>query len=168
MGRPKSIVSKSEIAEELHLSKGRISQLIAAGGFPVRSDGKIDRDKAVEWYRSNIRPRLKPGSRKPPPKREGGSEGGHSADDLRRARIKALAEVAKPAEVLEFASACRRIGLSPAQACAVGQMYASRVLEYLNLEEINELPEPSEAQWMEALGSFDIDEADQMVCSGSA
>lgn len=78
-----------------------------------------------------------------------------------------MAELAKPKAVLEFASACRRIGLSPAQACALGQIYTGQVLEYLNMREIDALPEPSEAEWMEALGPFDVNEADVMLCSGS-
>jgi len=59
MSRPKSFVSKSEIAKELRLSKGRITQLIAQG-LPVRTDGKLDREKAREWYEKNIRLTAKP------------------------------------------------------------------------------------------------------------
>jgi hypothetical protein len=50
MGRPKSIISKSELAAVLGLSKGRISQLSKREDFPSRPDGRVDREKAIRWY----------------------------------------------------------------------------------------------------------------------
>ena len=63
MGRPKSIISKSELAKELSLSKGRISQLVKAG-LPVRPDGRVDRGKALAWIEAHVRHQAKPGPRK--------------------------------------------------------------------------------------------------------
>ena len=52
MARPKTIISKAELAEVLHLTRGRISQLYAREDFPKRVDGRVDRDVAVRWYES--------------------------------------------------------------------------------------------------------------------
>lgn len=53
-------VSKSRFAAEVGLSKGRISQLVGQG-LPVRPDGKIDRDTALDWMEANLDPtRRKP------------------------------------------------------------------------------------------------------------
>lgn len=51
MGRPKSIISKSELAVVLGLSRGRITQLSKREDFPSRPDGRVDRERAVKWYR---------------------------------------------------------------------------------------------------------------------
>ncbi len=45
------VVSKAEFAQELHVSRARISQL-ADRGLPVRADGRIDRDEALMWIRA--------------------------------------------------------------------------------------------------------------------
>jgi len=52
MARPKTIVTKSELAGILGLSKGRISQLSQREDFPSRPDGRINRNEAVAWYKS--------------------------------------------------------------------------------------------------------------------
>jgi hypothetical protein len=57
--RTKSYVSKTQIAKDLGISKGRVTQLIAKG-LPVREDGKIDYRKARQWYEANIRGKVKP------------------------------------------------------------------------------------------------------------
>ena len=44
------IITKSALAAELGLSKGRISQYVTAG-LPVRPDGKLDRDEALAWVK---------------------------------------------------------------------------------------------------------------------
>lgn len=54
MARPRTIISKAELATELKLSRGRVTQLVPKG-LPVRSDGKVNRDAAVRWYRENVR-----------------------------------------------------------------------------------------------------------------
>ena len=51
----KSICSKAELAVALNLSRGRISQLVKLG-LPIRPDGRVIRDRAVQWYRDNIVP----------------------------------------------------------------------------------------------------------------
>jgi hypothetical protein len=53
MGRLRSIVNKSELAAELRLSRGRISQLLKAG-MPERPDGRLDRESCIDWYRSHV------------------------------------------------------------------------------------------------------------------
>jgi hypothetical protein len=65
MSRPKSIISKSELAAVLGLSKGRVTQLITKG-LPVRPNGQVNRDEAVKWYGESIRQAfVKPGPRRP-------------------------------------------------------------------------------------------------------
>ena len=59
MGRPKTYRRKWEIAQELGVTRGRLSQMLKAG-MPVRQDGLIDRDVAAEWYSKHVRPRVKP------------------------------------------------------------------------------------------------------------
>jgi hypothetical protein len=54
MTNSKKVLSKSELAGALGVSRGRVSQLISAG-LPVRADSKIDLDKASVWYRQNIK-----------------------------------------------------------------------------------------------------------------
>jgi len=58
MARPSTFVSKSQIATLLNLSNARASQLIKAG-MPVRSDGRLNQDRAREWYTAHVRPRAK-------------------------------------------------------------------------------------------------------------
>jgi phage terminase Nu1 subunit (DNA packaging protein) len=59
MGRPLTIVSKSQIAKLLKLSSARVSQMIKAG-MPVRPDGRVSQDEALDWYRSHIKQTAKP------------------------------------------------------------------------------------------------------------
>ena len=54
MTNPKKVLSKSELAVALGVSRGRISQLISVG-LPVRADSKIDLDAAAAWYQKNIK-----------------------------------------------------------------------------------------------------------------
>src|ERR1035441_4880814 len=49
MARPRTYVTKAELAGVLGLSPGRITQLISKG-MPVRADGKVNRAQAVQWY----------------------------------------------------------------------------------------------------------------------
>ena len=51
MGRPKTIITKAELAAVLGLSKARISQLCKREDFPVRPDGRVSREAAVRWYK---------------------------------------------------------------------------------------------------------------------
>jgi hypothetical protein len=43
-----TIVSKAGLAAELRISRARVSQY-AQCGMPIRSDGKLDRERALEW-----------------------------------------------------------------------------------------------------------------------
>jgi hypothetical protein len=64
----RSVISKAELAAELKLSRGRITQLIGEG-LPTRPDGRLNRGEAVRWYRQNFpKGPLKTG---PKPKVEG-------------------------------------------------------------------------------------------------
>src|SRR3954452_8591719 len=47
-----SITSKSALAAELGITRGRVSQYVAAG-LPVRSDGRLDREEAIQWVAKN-------------------------------------------------------------------------------------------------------------------
>src|ERR1039458_5249709 len=49
MARPRSYITKAELATVLGLSKGRVTQLISKG-MPVRADGKVNRAQAEKWY----------------------------------------------------------------------------------------------------------------------
>jgi hypothetical protein len=54
MRNSKKVLSKSQLAGALGVSRGRISQLISVG-LPVRADAKIDLDEAAAWYRTNVK-----------------------------------------------------------------------------------------------------------------
>jgi phage terminase Nu1 subunit (DNA packaging protein) len=47
------IVTKSELADELGVSRPRISQFVALG-MPVRLDGRVDLQSACEWVLDNL------------------------------------------------------------------------------------------------------------------
>ena len=49
------IVSKSELAEELGISRQRVSKLLSKG-LSVRGDGRIDLRAACEWVLGNLLP----------------------------------------------------------------------------------------------------------------
>jgi transcriptional regulator with XRE-family HTH domain len=46
-------LTKSELAERLAVTKGRVSQLLA-DGLPVEADGRVDALAAAEWVLSNL------------------------------------------------------------------------------------------------------------------
>ena len=46
------VITKTALAAELKLTKGRVSQYVSAG-MPVRADGKLDRDAAMAWVKLN-------------------------------------------------------------------------------------------------------------------
>jgi hypothetical protein len=50
---PDDVITKAELARVLHVSTARVAQLCKQG-LPVRSDGKVDRTKAVEWFQANV------------------------------------------------------------------------------------------------------------------
>lgn len=58
-------ISKAQFARDVGLTRGRITQL-AGQGLPVREDGRIDRDAALDWMDRN----LDPSRRKQPAKQE--------------------------------------------------------------------------------------------------
>ena len=48
-----TITTKSALAAELGITKGRVSQYVKMG-LPVRSDSKLDREVALHWIERNI------------------------------------------------------------------------------------------------------------------
>lgn len=52
---PPDVISKSAFAQEIGVSKPRVSQLVKEG-LPVTANGKIDRAVALAWYQKNIEP----------------------------------------------------------------------------------------------------------------
>ncbi|MGD9656907.1 MAG: hypothetical protein AB7U61_04580 [Methylocystis sp.] len=48
-----TIITKAGLAAELGITRGRVTQY-ANQGMPIRSDGKLDREKALEWIRRNV------------------------------------------------------------------------------------------------------------------
>src|SRR6266545_2780691 len=163
--RSKDSLTAAEYARLRGLNRSMISRQIRSGQIPTH-DGLIDPTEADRARERNLDP-AKRVAAKMRRQREL-SQNRETADARsggeRSAVVAALAEVAKAAAVLEVAVTCRRMGIPAAQACAVGQIFGHRVLECLSAEEIEELPEVSEEQWIRALGSFDIDEADRLVC----
>jgi hypothetical protein len=49
------LISKSELAEEFGISRGRVSQLIARG-LPVEAGGKVDLELAAFWILGHVTP----------------------------------------------------------------------------------------------------------------
>lgn len=49
-----TITTKAALADELGISRARVSQYVR-DGLPVRSDGKLNRDEALNWLNRNIR-----------------------------------------------------------------------------------------------------------------
>lgn len=49
-----TIITKAALAAELKVSKARVSQYVTAG-LPVRGDGKLDRETALNWIGLNLR-----------------------------------------------------------------------------------------------------------------
>lgn len=164
--RSKDLLSPAEYARLRGLNRSTISRQIRAGQIPTH-DGLIDPTEADGARERNLDPAKRVAAKM---RRQRAITANRATAEAtqkgeRSAVVAALTEIANPSAALEFACACRRMGLSQVQACAVGQMYSRMVLECLSPEEVIELPEASEEQWLEALGSFDIDEADRLVCS---
>src|SRR5688500_5480156 len=49
------IITKAQLAREVNLTPSRISQMVPRG-LPVRPDGKVDREVAIQWIRDNNLP----------------------------------------------------------------------------------------------------------------
>jgi hypothetical protein len=117
MARPKSIITKSQLAKELRLSKPRISQLITAG-LPVRRDGRVNRDSAFRWYHANIAERPE---RTVPRKvvRPAPAE----AEIQHQARLETVQAICSVCEVLEFARTMLRAGFPPKAAFVAAELH---------------------------------------------
>jgi hypothetical protein len=48
-----TIITKASLAAELGITKARVSQYVKAG-LPVRTDGKLDRERALNWIGRNV------------------------------------------------------------------------------------------------------------------
>jgi hypothetical protein len=168
MGRPKSIITKAELAAVLGLSKGRISQLSKRDGFPCRPDGRIDRERAVQWYHdaglgngvTKRGPRPKAASVEIPTRPSTDSSGAYHAV------LDALLRIASPAAVLRFAAVALRAGCSAESAYCVAQWFACQPaldLTEINADDLSDFTEPTREQWIQLLGpDFDFDAADGM------
>lgn len=65
-------ITKANFAREIGVSKARVSQIVK-GGLPVLSDGRLDRQDALDWYCANITPpMIKRGRQNPTPELVGG------------------------------------------------------------------------------------------------
>src|SRR4051794_20806 len=64
-----SVTSKSALAAELVITRGRVSQYVSAG-MPTLADGKLDREAALRWIAKKHHRRL------------GGNHGARRAKDL--------------------------------------------------------------------------------------
>jgi hypothetical protein len=140
-------VSKSELAEELGLSAGRISQMIATG-LPVLPDGALDLAEAAQWVLRNLR------DPKAAPTREAAADALRSAlggADLRRA-IRAAAEVV----AASTAAVARANGMPEAEAAALADAALARGLPALNMilahDSATPLPPPPPGCWRRAGG----------------
>jgi hypothetical protein len=60
------IVTKAQLARKLNVSRARISQL-SAEGLPVRPDGKVELQVALDWIANHVDRSRDAGRRKPPP-----------------------------------------------------------------------------------------------------
>ena len=49
------VITKAELARELHMSKSRVWQLCKLG-LPTLPDGRIDADEAFAWIGRHIKP----------------------------------------------------------------------------------------------------------------
>jgi hypothetical protein len=138
-------VSKSELAEELGLSAGRISQMIATG-LPVLPCGRIDLADAAQWVLRNLR------DPKAAPTREAAADALRSAlggADLRRG-IRAAAEVL----AASTAAAARANGMPEAEAAALADAALVAALPSLNAILQHDcappLPAPPPGAWRRA------------------
>jgi hypothetical protein len=82
-----TIITKAQLAREVNLSRARISQLVARG-LPVRTDGRLDRGKALGWVTANRVP----------------ERGGWGEGQGRRRRMPACEDTSAPALPLNEAT----------------------------------------------------------------
>jgi hypothetical protein len=165
MARPKTIISKSQLAKELRLSRARITQMCQMEGFPVRSDGRINRSEALDWHKSRG---LDQQTSKRGPKPKSCSPTGspsqaqlYRALEKRKARLQVLREIAAPFELLVFGRVALRMGCSPEQARALAMWYSTApalALKDICSEDLEGLfIDPSPEQWVGAIGEIDFD-----------
>lgn len=185
MARPKTIVTKSELAGILGLSKARISQLSKREDFPRRPDGRVDREKAVKWYHdvglaeqtSKRGPKAKvPRAAKEPAPAAPPIQSAPLADcgdGARRVAIGILQQIAAPLEVLMFARVCLRAGCTPVQAYALAGWFGIQPavnLAGLSCDDLADaaFPEPTPAQWRGLLDeNFDFAAGDELENSAT-
>jgi predicted DNA-binding transcriptional regulator AlpA len=177
MGRPKSIISKSELAAVLGLSRGRISQLCQREDFPSRTDGRIDRERAVRWYRdAGLAEQGTKRGPKPPQraavKPARAAQPSQSATEpltgpcMRRVAVGVLQHIAAPKEVLEFARVAQRAGCTAEQTYIVARQFfiqPSVNLPGLSCDDLADVafPEPTATEWRNLLGQdFDFEKAE--------
>lgn len=162
------LISKSAFARELGITPARITQLIAKGaGMPVRKDGKIDRQAALEWLKMrasshgggwgvrdggrNIAGRaaelLSAKPSKPTHRKRSVVQPAHTPEFAEQLRI---ADALTSAEAqTEFFRACmKRFGLSEQQAYDVTNWFGFVVL--CGIEDVVDMA--GEPDWVALLG----------------
>lgn len=160
MARPKTLITKSELAAFLRLSPGRVSQLVSKG-LPVRADGKVSRDEAVAWYRANVREATSDRKRGPRPKAVAAALAGGAceADAAHEAVVDTLRLIAAPSESLRLARAALLIGCTPVQAYGLALWFSCQVVGPVDVEpeEVSDFQEPEQRDWKQLLGAdFDF------------
>jgi hypothetical protein len=164
MARPKSIISKAELAGILGLSKGRISQLSKRKDFPLRSDGRIDRERAVQWYHDDAGLGNGATKRGPKPKAPAVEFRPAAPGDGYQAILDALRRITAPDAVLRFAAVALRAGCSAEQAYVLATWYSclpSLELSEVDGDDLADLSEPTHAQWAGLFGpDFDLHSAE--------
>ncbi len=172
MARPREIITKSELAKELGLSKVRVSQFCKMPGFPVRSDGRISLQEALAWYRGcglEGQP-LKRGP-KPKPVEQRATCRATSAQLYHTSAIhdvvlETVRRFAAPEKVLKCARVALKAGCSPAQAFRVATWFSvtpSIATEELTEADLNTFNQVTEEQWRSVLGTnFDFEAAGEL------
>lgn len=165
--RGKDLLTAAEYARLRGLNRSTISRQIRSGQIPTH-EGLIDPTEADRARERNLDPAKSTAAKM---RREHEHSVKHRTEDVDRgggngAVVAALAAITSPSEVLAFARSCLRIGLTPEQACAVGQLYATRpamAIPDIDPDDLTELEDVTDGEWKEAFGRLDLAEAERLA-----
>ena len=132
-------ITKANFAREIGVSKARVSQLLKLG-LPVQSDGRLDREQALDWYRANITPpMIKLGRQNPTLAQMEAADPAPPEEEARlitkaqfrecwgKAALEGAAWIANelrhPERVQVIAEMAARLGCSAAQAYGIADVY---------------------------------------------
>jgi hypothetical protein len=163
-------LTQAEYARLRGLNRSTISRQVREGKIPVTADGRIDpvaadraRERNLDAGRRQDAELRKESAHVTTPTpaataavTPGAVVGSHAAV------VDAIRRVASPLEVLAFARVALRAGASATLAFVVGSWYATQpcmALEELDENDVSGFGEPTEAQWRELLGDFDLNAA---------